>query len=820
MGSSVISSLQSPDCFHCGLAVPSGSQWSVQIDDVDRTMCCPGCAAVAQTIVDSGLTDYYRTRQSMPQGVVDAVPSDLKLYDLPELARQFNRADGSAAVILSVEGIRCAACVWLIERRLAQVPGLTAANLNVTTEKLQVRWNTSICQPSDILQAVHEVGYKAYPFDPIQHGELLRKNSRQLFKRWFVAGLSMMQVMMYAVPVYLTDEGGIEPEMAQLMRWASLLLTVPAVFYSASPFFKGALTDLRARSVGMDVPVALGITAAFVGSCYATMMNQGEVYFDSITMFIFLLLGSRYLELIARRRAATSLERLQHALPEAAWLLKDFPADRSPTQVAASQLREGDVVLVKPGDVVPADGVILEGDTAIDLSLLTGESEPHYKQLGDTVAGGAVNVSAPVYLRISKLARESTLAALIRLIEQAGQAKPKIAQWADRVAARFVAGLLLLAISVLVFWLWHDATRAWPIAIAVLVVSCPCALSLATPSALAAATNQLLQRGVLLIQPHVLETLHRATHIVFDKTGTLTEGRPVLRQTTLHSTLSETQALQIAAALEVASAHPIAQAFTPFADAALQAQQIQNVQGQGIEAQINGKTYRIGNAGFVAGFAGPKPTQQSNQQFIQQSGAHYVNGVSEIYLGAEQEWIASFALADGLKPEAQSVVDWFKARGQRVVLLSGDAIDITQHIGTTLGIDEVHGAMLPDQKMTFVQRLQQQGAKVAMIGDGMNDAAVLRTADVSFAMGSGAALAQSHADAVLLSGGLMSLRHAASTADVCMRVIRQNLAWATLYNLAAIPAAAMGMLSPWMAGLGMSASSALVVLNALRLQRS
>ena len=783
-------------------------------------MCCPGCAAVAQTIVDSGLTDYYRTRQSMPQGVVDAVPSALKLYDLPELARQFNRADGSAEVILSVEGIRCAACVWLIERRLAQVPGLTAANLNVATEKLQVRWNTSICQPSDILQAVHEVGYKAYPFDPIQHGELLRKNSRQLFKRWFVAGLSMMQVMMYAVPVYLTDEGGIEPEMVQLMRWASLLLTVPAVFYSASPFFKGALTDLRARSVGMDVPVALGIAAAFVGSCYATVMNQGEVYFDSITMFIFLLLGSRYLELIARRRAATSLERLQYALPEAAWLLKDFPADRSPTQVAATQLREGDVVLVKPGDVVPADGVILEGDTAIDLSLLTGESEPHRKQLGDTVAGGAVNVSAPVYLRISKLARESTLAALIRLIEQAGQAKPKIAQWADRVAAWFVAGLLLLAISVLVFWLWYDATRAWPIAIAVLVVSCPCALSLATPSALAAATNQLLQRGVLLIQPHVLETLHRATHIVFDKTGTLTEGRPVLRQTTLHSTLTETQALQIAAALEVASAHPIAQAFTPFADAALQAQQIQNVQGQGIEAQINGKTYRIGNAGFVAGFAGPKPTQQSNQQFIQQSGAHYVNGVSEIYLGAEQEWIASFALADGLKPEAQSVVDWFKARGQRVVLLSGDTIDITQHIGTTLGIDEVHGAMLPDQKMTFVQRLQQQGAKVAMIGDGMNDAAVLRTADVSFAMGSGAALAQSHADAVLLSGGLMSLRHAAITADVCMRVIRQNLAWATLYNLAAIPAAAMGMLSPWMAGLGMSASSALVVLNALRLQRS
>jgi len=358
----------------------------------------------------------------------------------------------------------------------------------------------------------------------------------------------------------------------------------------------------------------------------------------------------------------------------------------------------------------------------------------------------------------------------------------------------------------------------------VLVVSCPCALSLATPSALAAATNQLLQRGVLIIQSHVLESLHRATHIVFDKTGTLTEGRPVLRQTTLHSTLTKAQALQIAAALEGASAHPIAQAFIPFADAASQAQQIQNVQGQGIEARVNGKSYRIGNAAFVAGLAGPKPTQplaqQSTHQSPRQSTHQSLNGASEIYLGAEQLWIVSFTLADGLKPEAKSVVDWFKARGQRVVLLSGDAVDITQQVGTTLGIDEIHGAMLPDQKMTFVQRLQQQGAKVAMIGDGMNDAAVLRVADVSFAMGSGAALAQSHADAVLLSGGLITLRDAARAADACMRVIRQNLAWATLYNLAAIPAAAMGILSPWMAGLGMSASSALVVINALRLQRT
>jgi Cu2+-exporting ATPase len=498
---------------------------------------------------------------------------------------------------------------------------------------------------------------------------------------------------------------------------------------------------------------------------------------------------------------------LQHALPDAAWLLKAFPNDRIATQVAATQLQAGDVVLVKPGEPVPADGVILEGETAIDLSLLTGESKPQAKQVGAMVAGGALNLSTPIVVRVDKVAKDSTLAALIRLIERAGQGKPVIAQWADRVAAWFVAGLLLLAITVLLFWLWHDASRAWPVAIAVLVVSCPCALSLATPSALAAATNRLLQQGVLVMQPHVLETLHRATHIVFDKTGTLTEGRPVVRQVTVFGAHTEIQVLQMAAALEAGSAHPIAHAFASFAIADVQVTNPVFVHGQGIEGQINGKAFRIGHAQFVADLAGEVPAHVS------------AAGVTEIYLGTEREWIARFALADGLKPEAKSTVAWFKARGLRVILLSGDAPDIATEVASILTMDEAHGAMLPQQKMAFVQELQQQGATVVMVGDGINDAAVLRAADVSFAMGSGAALAQSHADAVLLSAGLVSLRDASMAADACMRVIRQNLAWATLYNLAAIPAAAMGVLSPWMAGVGMSASSALVVLNALRLQR-
>jgi Cu2+-exporting ATPase len=813
--------IDAADCFHCGLPVPAGSPWTVRIDETDQPMCCPGCEAVAQAIVDNGLTDYYRSRQSLPDGVAEIVPEALSLYDAPELAGQFTGSHGNAEATLSVEGIRCAACVWLIEKRLSQVPGLQSADLNVATEKLQVSWDARLCKPSDILRAVREVGYVAYPFDPIQHGEMLRKNARQLFKRLFVAGLSMMQVMMYAVPVYFAEAGSIEPDMEQLMRWASLVLTLPAVLYSAQPFFQGAWTDLRQRALGMDVPVALGIGAAFAGSVWFTIAGQGEVYFDSVTMFIFLLLASRYLELVARRRAAGSLETMQHSLPDAAWLLKDYPVSQDSTRVPAVQLRAGDVILAKPGDPIAADSVIIAGETTFDMSLLTGESQPQWRCIGEQVVGGAVNISQPVVLRVERVAKDSTLSSLIRMIERAGQGKPRISQWADRVAAWFVAALLLLTLGVLMFWLWHDASRAWPIAVAVLVVSCPCALSLATPSALAAATDRLLRQGVLVMQPHVLETLHRATHVVFDKTGTLTEGRPQLQSITLLGSLQRDAVLRVAAAMEAGSAHPLAQAIMTAASAesltAAQAdaqseaaeawaEAVTHHAGRGLEAQIGDQTYRLGTAAFVSGITGSDVP------------ADALPGISPVYLGSSAGWLACLAFTDTQKPDAPAMVAYFKSRGQRVVLLSGDSPAIVSQVAASLQMDEAQGGMLPDQKLAYVQQLQQQGAVVVMVGDGLNDAAVLRGADVSFAMGSGAALAQSHADAVLLSAQLTSLMDASIAATACMRVIRQNLAWATLYNLLAIPAAAFGLLTPWMAGLGMSASSALVVANALRLE--
>jgi Cu2+-exporting ATPase len=626
----------------------------------------------------------------------------------------------------------------------------------------------------------------------------------------------MMQVMMYVAPAYLADDGTLDDDMAALMRWASLLLTLPAVCYSAQPFWRGAWASLRVHAPGMDLPVALGIAAAFGASVAATVRGHGDVYFDSVTMFIFLLLCSRYFELRARRKAGAALERLQHALPASATLLENYPDSHAATLVKAAALAVDNLIMIKSGEAVPADCVVVDGRTLLDVSLLSGESAPVAKAVGDALPGGAINAGTVVVARVTRRAQDSTMSSLIKLIDRAGRDKPRIALWADRVAAWFVAALLLFALAAFGFWFWLDgysAARAWPIAIAVLVVSCPCALSLATPTALAAATDRLLREGVLVTGPQTLETLHRATHIVFDKTGTLTHGRPMLRKI---QPLGRTQpdfCLQVAAALDAGSAHPLARAIV---NAAVdnhgcedwQASEVCETAGRGIEGMVHNRRYRLGSAGFVAGLSGAAPPHDA--------GA----GVTPVYLGAEGQWLACLHLSDGLRADAQATVDYFHKTGKTVVLLSGDHDRLVREVGDRLGIHTTVGNCLPDEKLAFVKRLQQQGAMVAMIGDGTNDAAVLSAADVSFAMGEGAALAQAHADAVLLHGRLGAVADSARVAARTMRVIRQNLAWASVYNLLAIPAAAVGLLNPWLSGVGMALSSAVVVANALRLGRS
>lgn len=816
---------QPAGCYHCGLPIPANAkpEWQVHIAGADQAMCCPGCTAVAQTIMDLGQESYYLNRSAYAATAEGAqvLPPELQLYDNADPRFVCRDSDSERETTLAVDGIRCAACVWLIEQRLNQLPGVASAQLNVATERLYVRWRSDDCRPGDILAALHTIGYTAYPYDAARHSVQQQQAQRTLGRQLFVAGLSMMQVMMYVAPAYMAEDGTLDANMAQLFRWASLLLTAPAIFYSALPFWRGAWSSLRARALGMDVPVALGIAAAFGASLLATFQGGGEVYYDSVTMFIFLLLCSRYLELRARRKAGAALERLQHGLPASATVLADYPASQQGTLIKAAALEVNQVIMIKPGEAVAADCVILEGRTALDLSLLSGESAPIAKQVGDELPGGAINASNMIIARVTQRVQDSTLSNLVKLIDRAGRDKPRIAQWADDVAAWFVLALLLFAVATFGFWFWLDgysAARAWPIAIAVLVVSCPCALSLATPTALAAGTDRLLRDGVLVTGAQTLETLHRATHIVFDKTGTLTYGRPVLQQTTALGLMQEDFCLQVAAALDAASAHPLARAIVQAAteaEAGADGTQradwhpaaVQERAGRGVEGVLHNRRYRLGNASFVAELSGSMP-------------AHTVaDGVTPVYLGAEGQWLACFALHDGIRAEAAGTIDYFRKAGKTVVLLSGDHDALARKVGDQLGISTTIGGYLPDEKLAFVKQLQQRGAVVAMVGDGINDAAVLSAADVSFAMGAGAALAQAHADAVLLSGRIDSVVDSAKVAGRTMGVIRQNLWWASLYNGVAIPAAALGWLNPWLSGVGMALSSAVVVANALRLRK-
>jgi Cu2+-exporting ATPase len=787
-------------CYHCGQRAQAASPWTAVVDGAARAMCCPGCAAAAEAIAGAGLADYYGNRTGYAARVDAADLDRLRAYD--------DTIDAGDAV-LTVEGIRCAACVWLIERRVAALPGVTEALLNVATERLRVCWDPAACRASDILAALQAIGYTAYPLDARRQAAHLERERKALFRRLFVAGLAMMQVMMYAVPVYLATDGTMDADMRALMHWAALLLTVPAVAYAAWPFLHGAWLDLRRGVAGMAAPVALGILAALGASVAAVVRGHGDVYFDSITMFVFLLLGSRYLELDARRRAARALEGLQRAAPATALRMPGWPRARATEVLAADRLAPGDLVLVAPGQAVPADGIIVEGDTDVDLALLTGESRTRGMGPGDRLPGGAVNAAQAIVVRVTSSARDSTLALLVRLVERAGQDKPALAQWADRVGAWFVLALLALTACVFAAWQFVDPARAWPAAIAVLVVSCPCALSLATPTALAAATDRLLRQGALAVKPHVLETLARATHVVFDKTGTLTYGHPGMARTVTFGGTRPTMALQLAAALEAGSAHPLAQAIRDAAGpAALAAGMLHQVVGQGVEGEIGGRRYRLGNAAFVAGIAGSDvPCGQPG-------------GGTAVWLGSVAGWMARFDVVDEVRPEAHAVVAGLRAAGKSVVLLSGDDDAAAQDVAARLGIAHALGRQLPEDKLAVVRSLQAAGAVVAMVGDGINDAAVLSGADVSFAMGQGAQLAQLHADCVLLGEGLRPLAAALATAEATLRVIRQNLGWAMLYNLVAIPAAACGLLNPWLSGAGMAASSALVVLNALRLRRA
>lgn len=791
-------------CFHCGEPVPTSSDFTLEIKGIAQPMCCPGCQAVAQTILECGLASYYEHRTA-PGIKGELVPSELAAlthYDLAEVQQEFVTETGTLREIqLSVEGLTCAACAWLIERHLMGLPGLHYVNVNTTTHRARIKWDPDRLSLSDILKGFAKIGYRAYPFQTHSQEALYAREVRSYMFRMALAGLGSMQVMMCAVALYMDLFISVEEEFMIYFKWISLLLSTPIMIYSAQPFYAGAWRSLRQGHLSMDVSVSLALIGAFVASIWATVFNTGEVYYDSITMFVFFLLLGRLLELRARRKASESSSNLARLVPIMATRI-DADGEH---EVAAKTLRVGDRVRVLAGATLPADGIITLGQASLNEAMLTGEQLPLLKQAGDPVFAGTINTDAPLEIRVSHPIEESRLAQIMRLQDHALDDKPAIAQLADVLSRHFILVLLLIAAGVWTFWHFHAPERAFWVTLSVLVATCPCALSLATPTALTSATAHLTRSGILLRRGHVLDVLTRANRIVMDKTGTLTTGNISLVGVQPLAELGEDECLAIAHALEAYSEHPIARAFrSKGAEEAMlpAASEVTPVIGHGIQGRIAGKHYRIGSARWLA---------LADEQEATQGLA--------IYLADETGPLARFTLADTVRADAGALIQAFKAAGLQTTILTGDSSPQADAVARELGVDELVKGVTPDGKLAYLKAREAAGDISIMVGDGINDAPVLAGAHASFAMAGGTDLAKNSADAILLADDLSRLLTARALALRTRRIIQENFAWSIGYNLLVLPLAASGWLPPYLAAAGMSLSSLIVVTNSMRLNR-
>lgn len=741
----------------------------------------------------------------------------LRLLDDPMEWSAFSRPDphrtGCWESNLLIEGMHCAACALTIEDALLNVLGVLKAEVGAGSHRARIVWSSDSVQPSVWIQAVQAAGYRAVPANDSFARDRRKSESRKAIWRLSVAGLCMMQVMMYAFPAYVAEPGDLTGEMEQLLRWASWVLTLPVVLFSCGPFFSNAWRDVMQRRVSMDLPVALGMLITFVVSSAGTFNPQGtfgrEVYFDSLTMFVFFLLAGRWLELRLRDRTAGALEALMNRLPDSVVRLC---ADGTSERVPVRRLLPGDVIRVLPGETFPADAVVLQGATMVDEALLTGESRPVSRDVGGTVIAGSHNLTTVVQARVERVGDETRFAQIVALMESASITKPHLARLADRIAKPFLIAVLLAAASACAFWWGRDPQHALMVAVAVLIVTCPCALSLATPAAMLAAAGALARRGVMVRHLEAFESMASIDTVMFDKTGTLTRDAMVLKSTQVREGVALGQALAMAAALAQYSLHPVSRTLVAAAGSVdvlrlWKADAVQEVAGGGVSGRVwsgdealTSTHLRLGSAKFCGLENAP------------------VN-VLQACLSDELGWLATFELKEDVRSDALETVKALQSAGITVYLLSGDSLDAAKRVAEWVGISDFQGACTPQDKLDFLRNAQQLGHKVAVVGDGLNDGPVLAAAHVSFAFGQAVPLAQAQADFVVLGDQLSAVANTLMLARRTLRIVRQNLWWAAIYNAVCVPLAVVGWLPAWLAGLGMALSSLLVVLNALRLSK-
>jgi Cu2+-exporting ATPase len=768
----------------------------------------------ASSAVEAMSVDASPLVQAGIKNQQDSLESLVLLDDEQEwsaFSRPLANAPGCWQSNVLIEGMHCAACALSIEDALKSVPGVLSAEVSAGSHRAKVVWSSETVAPSGWMQAVSTAGYRALPANDAFARERRQAQARKALWRMMVAGLCMMQVMMYAYPAYSAAPGDLSTEMEQLLRWASWLLSLPVLLFSCGPFFGNAWRDVLHRRVSMDLPVALGMLITFAVSSAGTFDPLGQfgaqVYFDSFTMFVFFLLFGRWLELRLRDRTAGALEALMNRLPDSVARLL---ADGSYERVSVRRLRVGDIIRVLPAEAFPADGVLLQGRTAVDESLITGESRPISRQVGDEVISGSHNLSAMVQMRVDRVGEATRFAQIVSLMESASTTKPPMAKLADTIAKPFLLGVLIAAGLACAYWWQVDPEKALMVAVSVLVVTCPCALSLATPAAMLSAAGVLAKRGVLVRRLEAFETLATVDIVMFDKTGTLTRDAMVIKQIHARDGIAPRQALAMAAALAQYSLHPVSKAVSLAWGESQQwrASEVIETAGQGIRGLLveegsagTGHWFQLGSIKFCG-----LPAMQTD--------------ALQVHLSDENGWLTSFELQEDIRQDAAETVSALQREGIQVHLLSGDATESAHRVAEQVGILHARGQCSPQEKLEFLRKSQDEGHKVAVVGDGLNDGPVLAGAHVSFAFGQAVPLAQAQADFLVSSSRLMHVVDTLLLSRRTLAVVRQNLWWAAIYNAVCVPLAVLGFLPAWLAGLGMASSSLFVVLNALRLSQS
>ena len=823
-------------CFHCNLPIIEKQPPRLEVEAQACVFCCHGCKAVCEIIISSGNADYYKHRQGSARtfnsNELPELLDKLKLYDNEKIQREFIRTDKNnnwKEAWLILEEIRCAACMWLNERTLRDLNGILDVQMDYTGQQTRVRWNPDKIKLSEILSAITHIGYNAHPFDPSQRESLNKEQKQRSVQRIIFALIMGMAVMQSAIGGYFFGDANAQGEFPlwiKISRWVNVISTLLILAYPGQLFFRSAWRDLKNKSLGMDVPVVIGLSVAWLGSLYSTIRGEGDVYFESIAMFVIFLLIARHIELKSRIESTALLDRAAKIIPQTAKRISVSGTEEIPV----IELSEGDIIQLAPGETLPVDARLLSLKSSFDESLLTGESLPVIHTQGDLVLGGSINIEQVIKVEVQSTKAESTLNEIQQLAQKSTRYRPYYVDIAESVAGKFVAIILLIASATFFFWFWKDGfsnlSNAMSHTISVLIVTCPCALALAAPVALSLGAAGLNRLHLLAVKMSSIEKLKAIDTIIFDKTGTLTTGEPTVKIAKTVGLTESEKCIQIAASMEQGSHHPFAKAIIKYHSETssksggvhfLRYKTLEQVSGQGIEAVFDKERWRLGNQGFINELTNEKNLSVDQ---IEEIKSWREQGYSVLYLANTKGLQALFCIADPLRRGIENFLQQADQLGiRRKIILSGDHQQSVDAIAKQLGISEAYGGMSPEEKLQWVRALQKRVKQnIMMLGDGINDAPTLAVADISLTFSEATDLAKNNCDFILLGKDYTYLGKAFKLMQKTRTIILQNLGWAIAYNIVAIPLAALGWITPWMAAIGMSLSSLLVVLNSLRLR--